>query len=299
MSDRPEARLVGLLPINLYLKRLFLLEGGVLKYQTINVDPLTASIGAVISGVDLGENLSDRVVAEIHAAWLQHLVIFFRDQQLTPEQHMALGQRFGELHIHPAAPYRNENPALMAVHTDADSHRNNGEVWHSDVSADECPPKASLLYLQTVPETGGDTIWANMYAAYEALSGPIRELLGALSARHEANYSGFYGDHKPQRENPRAEHPVIRTHPETGRKALFVNQGFTKKILGLSRDESSALLQFLFQHVKDPTFHCRFRWQENSLAIWDNRCTQHLAVWDYFPNTRSGTRVTIQGDRPF
>jgi taurine dioxygenase len=270
-----------------------------MQYQLINVEPLTASIGAVIGGINLADKLSEQVKAEIQHAWLKHLVVFFRDQELTAEQHLSLGRDFGELHIHPAAPYRHDNPALMAIHTDADSHRNNGEVWHSDVSADEQPPKASILYLQTVPATGGDTLWANMYAAYEALSSPIQEMLEPLSARHEANYSGFYGDHKPQRANPHANHPVIRTHPETGRKALFVNQGFTKAILGLSREESSALLQFLFQHVKHPAFHCRFRWTENAVAIWDNRCTQHLAVWDYFPNTRSGTRVTVQGDRPF
>ena len=146
---------------------------------------------------------------------------------------------------------------------------------------------------------GGDTLFANMYAAYDALSPPLRALLDGLTARHVADYTGQYGDHKPQREFPRASHPVVRTHPVTGRKALFVNAGFTRHIEGLSRRESAALLTMLFEHVQNPAFHCRFRWQRNSLAMWDNRCVQHLAVWDYHPATRSGLRVTIGGDKPF
>ena len=138
-----------------------------------------------------------------------------------------------------------------------------------------------------------------MYAAYDALSAPMRTLLDGLTARHESDYTGQYGDHKPQREFPRASHPVVRTHPVTGRKALFVNAGFTRYIEGISRRESVALLAMLFEHVKNPTFHCRFRWEPYSLAMWDNRCVQHMAVWDYHPETRSGFRVTVKGDRPF
>ncbi|MGB1422272.1 MAG: TauD/TfdA dioxygenase family protein [Pseudomonadales bacterium] len=270
-----------------------------MRYQHISVEPLTPTIGAVISGVNLGEKPASAVFSEIKHAWLEHLVLFFYDQSITPEQQLNLGHMLGELHIHPAAPYRDNNPALMAIHTGPDSHRNNGDTWHSDVSADEEPPKASILYLQTSPKVGGDTLWANMYAAYDALSSPIKALLAPLSAKHSANYSGYYGDHLPQRSNPSAEHPVIRTHPETGRKALFVNQGFTRGIVGLSDRESQALLQMLFDHIKHPQFHCRFHWRENTIALWDNRCTQHLAVWDYFPAVRSGTRVTVKGDRPY
>lgn len=267
-------------------------------YQHISVQPLTPTIGAVVSGIDLGAP-SAEAFAEVKRAWLEHLVLFFCDQTINPEQHLKLGQMLGELHIHPAAPYRDDNPALMAIYAGPDSHRNNGDTWHSDVSADEEPPMASILYLQTAPEVGGDTLWANMYAAYEALSSPVKALLGSLSAKHSANYTGYYGDHEPQRKNPSAEHPVIRTHPETGRKALFVNQGFTRRIIGLSDHESQSLLDMLFDHIKHPQFHCRFQWQENTVALWDNRCTQHLAVWDYFPEVRSGTRVTVKGDRPF
>ena len=268
-------------------------------YRHIDVSPLTPTIGAVVEGVDLAQPMDDAVFEEVHRAWMEHLVLFMREQDMTPEQHLAFGRRFGELHVHPAAPYAHGNPELMVIHTDADSKRNNGSGWHSDVSADEEPPLGSILHLHTVPAAGGDTLFASMYAAYEALSPPLRDLLEGLTARHESDYTGQYGDHPPQREFPRASHPVVRTHPVTGRKALFVNAGFTRAIDGLSRRESRALLDFLFEHVKNPAFACRFEWQPLSLAMWDNRCVQHVAVWDYHPETRSGLRVTIKGDRPF
>jgi taurine dioxygenase len=157
---------------------------------------------------------------------------------------------------------------------------------------------ASILYLKVTPTQGGDTLWANMYDAYEALSKPMKGFLSTLTAVHAADYSGYYGDHPSQRENPSAEHPVIRTHPVTHQKCLFVNSGFTRRIKGVTKAESDALLRLLFEHVKNPNFHCRFQWKPNTIAIWDNRCTQHMAVWDYFPETRSGVRVTVKGDRP-
>ena len=218
---------------------------------------------------------------------------------MSHEQHLLFGQQFGKLHIHPAAPFAGDNPALMKVHTDENSRRNNGEGWHSDVSADEKPPMASILHIHQVPSHGGDTLWSNMYQAYDALSKPIKNLLSELRAVHTADYAGFYGDHPAQRENPRSEHPVIRTHPETGKKSLYVNSGFTRRIKGITKPESDALLAMLFEHVKNPNFHCRFQWQANSVALWDNRCTQHMAVWDYYPETRSGIRVTIEGERPY
>ena len=267
-------------------------------YRHIDVSPLTPTIGAVVEGVDLAQPMDDAVFEEVHRAWMEHLVLFMREQDMTPEQHLAFGRRFGELHVHPAAPYAHGNPELMVIHTDADSKRNNGSGWHSDVSADEEPPLGSILHLHTVPAAGGDTLFASMYAAYEALSPPLRDLLEGLTARHESDYTGQYGDHPPQREFPSASHPVVRAHPVTGRKALFVNAGFTRAIDGLSRRESRALLDFLFEHVKNPAFACRFEWQPLSLAMWDNRCVQHVAVWDYHPETRSGLRVTIKGDRP-
>jgi taurine dioxygenase len=269
-----------------------------MSYQHIEVDPLTPTIGATVTGVDLTQPLDDAVRAEIHEAWLEHLVLFFRDQPLSHDQHLDFGRGFGDLHIHPAAPYADGNPELMMIHTDKDSHRNNGERWHSDVSADEEPPMASILHIHHVPPQGGDTCWSNMYAAYEALSPKMKELLDPLTALHASDYAGQYGEHTPQRESPRAVHPVIRTHPDTGKKALFVNEVFTKRINELSRSESQWILNFLFDHCKDVNFQVRFKWQDNSIALWDNRCTQHMAIWDYFPETRNGIRVTIQGQKP-
>ena len=270
-----------------------------MTYRHIEVEPLTPKIGATVSGVDLTQPLSDDAFEEIHQAWMEHLVLFFRDQAMSSEQHLAFGRRFGELHIHPAAPYAEGNPELMVIHTDKDSFRNNGERWHSDVSADAEPPMASILHIHHVPPSGGDTCWSNMYAAYEALSPAMQELLEPLTAQHASDYTGQYGEHKPQREFPSAVHPVVRTHPVTGKKALFVNEVFTKRIVELSRDESAAILGFLADHVKDVNFQCRFQWADHSVALWDNRCTQHMAIWDYFPESRSGIRVTIKGDKPF
>ena len=270
-----------------------------MTYQHIDVEPLTPTIGAAVLGVDLSQPLDDAVLAEIHDVWMEHLVLFFRDQPLSPDQHLDFGRRFGDLHIHPAAPYAEGNPELMIIHTDKDSVRNNGERWHSDVSADVEPPMASILHIHHVPPQGGDTCWANMYAAYDALSPKMQELLDPLTALHASDYVGQYGEHTPQRESPRAVHPVIRTHPVTRKKALFINEVFTKRINELSRSESQHVLALLYDHVKDVNFQCRFKCRDNSIALWDNRCTQHMAIWDYFPEIRNGIRVTIQGDKPF
>ncbi len=275
------------------------MPSGQVSYKQIEVEPLTPTIGAVVSGVDLTQPVDDALLSEIHTAWMEHLVLFFRAQPMSPDQHLAFGRRFGELHIHPAAPYAQDTPELMVIHTDKDSFRNNGERWHSDVSADEEPPMGSLLHIHQVPSRGGDTSWSNMYAAYEALSPTMQTLLDPLTALHASDYSGQYGDHQPQRESPQAVHPVVRTHPVTKQKALFVNEVFTRRINELSREESRAVLDFLFDHVKNINFQCRFQWEADSVALWDNRCTQHMAVWDYYPESRSGIRVTIRGDRPF
>ena len=268
-------------------------------YRLIEVETLTPTIGAVVDGVDLTQPVSDELFSEIHDAWMENLVLFFRDQEMTPDQHLAFGRLFGDLHVHPAAPYAHGRPELMVIHTDKDSQRNNGSGWHSDVSADAEPPMASILHLHQVPSAGGDTLWANMYAAYDALSPTMKEILEPLTALHAADYSGYYGDHQPQRESPRATHPVIRTHPVTKKKTIYVNRGFTRRINELSRSESRSMLDFLFEHTQHPAFQCRFQWQANSIALWDNRCTQHLAIWDYHPESRSGIRVTVKGDRPF
>jgi taurine dioxygenase len=241
-------------------------------------------------------------VDEIHRALAENIVIFFRDQHITAQQHLAFGRLFGELHIHPAAPHEPGEPALMKIHADKDSLRANGEGWHSDVSCDLEPPMGSILYIKQCPPHGGDTLFASMYAAYDALSDRMKAYLQDLNAVHdgEAVYRGLYADagvaDKPN--YPRAVHPVVRTHPVTGKKALYVNRGFTSHIVGIPRDESDAILAYLYQHAESPLFQCRFRWTERAIAFWDNRCAQHRAMWDYWPHPRSGTRVTIKGERP-
>ncbi len=270
-------------------------------YDTIAVDKLTPIIGAEIAGVDLAQP-SNRQLDEIHRALAENQVIFFRDQTLTPQQHLDFGRNFGPLHIHPAAPHAPGHPELMVIHADQDSPRANGENWHSDVSCDPLPPLGSILYLKTCPPRGGDTLFASMYAAYAALSERMQQYLDGLTAVHDGEpvYRGLYANYgvadKPS--YPRAEHPVVRTHPVTGRKALYVNRGFTRHIQGIPRDESEGILRYLYEHMENPLFQCRFRWRANSVAFWDNRCVQHHALWDYWPHTRSGFRVTVQGDKP-
>ncbi len=271
----------------------------VAPYETIAVDKLTPIIGAEIAGVDLARP-SNRQIDEIHRALAENLVIFFRDQALTPTQHLDFGRRFGALHLHPAAPHAPGHPELMIIHADKDSPRANGEGWHSDVSCDIEPPMGSILHIDTCPPHGGDTLFASMSAAYEALSDRLKVYLDGLTAIHDGEdvYRGLYKGVADKPTYPRAEHPVVRTHPVTKRKALYVNQGFTRHIIGLPRDESAAVLAYLYQHAENPLFQCRFRWRPNSIAFWDNRCAQHRAMWDYWPHTRSGHRVTVQGSRP-
>jgi taurine dioxygenase len=273
-----------------------------MAYVSIQVDKLTPHAGAEIRGVDLSQPLDERTFKEIHDALIDSGVIFFRDQHLTPQQQKAFGRLFGELHMHPAAPRElAEHPEILVIHADEKSKHVAGENWHSDVSCDLEPPMGSILYMHDLPPVGGDTLFASMYAAYEALSEPMKRFLEPLTAMHEGEhvYRGRYGVDDTGKTFPKAEHPVVRTHPVSGRKALYVNGGFTTRIVQLKRPESDALLQFLYRHVETPEFHCRFRWQVNSIAFWDNRCMQHHAMWDYYPQRRHGHRVTIRGDKPF
>ena len=263
---------------------------------------VTPSIGAEIGGVDLSRPLSDNQFERIHHALMQNLVIFFRDQELTPAQHKALGQRFGKLHIHPAPlGIVDGHPEMIIIKADENSERIAGEVWHSDVSCDKEPPMGSILHLKEAPPVGGDTLFASMYAAHDALSDSMQRFLSGLSAIHDGarNYSGRQAAPERGAEFPHAEHPVVRTHPVAGRKALFVNRMFTTRIVQLSQGESDVILQMLYRHIENPEFQCRFQWRANSIAFWDNRCVQHQAVWDYYPQRRYGHRVTIAGDKPF
>ena len=273
-----------------------------MPYVSIQVDKLTPHAGAEIRGVDLSQPLDERTFKEIHDALIDSGVIFFRDQHLTPDQQKAFGRLFGELHMHPAAPRElADHPEILVIHADEKSKHVAGENWHSDVSCDLEPPMGSILYMHELPPVGGDTLFASMYAAYEALSEPMKRFLEPLTALHEGEhvYRGRYGVDDTGKTFPKAEHPVVRTHPVSGRKALYVNGGFTTRIVQLKRPESDALLQFLYRHVETPEFHCRFRWQVNSIAFWDNRCMQHHAMWDYYPQRRHGHRVTVRGDKPF
>jgi taurine dioxygenase len=274
-----------------------------MAYETIEVRKTTPTIGAEIFGVDLSQQLSNRQFDEIHRALMENLVIFFRDQRLTVEQHKAFGARFGKLHVHPnAAKELPDHPEILVIKADENSKRVAGESWHSDVSCGEEPPMGSILYIQEIPpDGGGDTMFANMYEAYESLSEPLRTMLDGLTAIHDSWKA--HSDRKPgegsDMQFPRFEHPVVRVHPVTGRKLLFVDRGFTTKIVQLRRSESDALLSFLFQHIETPKLSCRFKWQKNSIAFWDNRAAQHQAIFDYWPHRRYGHRVTICGDKPF
>ncbi len=270
----------------------------------LSIDPVTPMIGAEIAGVSFAEPLGDNLFRSIEEALLQHQVLFFRDQEMTLDQHKDLGRRFGELHIHPSAPAPKGHPEILRVHADADTKRTAGDKWHSDVSCDPEPPSISILHLQTLPTSGGDTLFSSMYAAYDALSSGMQGYLDGLTAIHDGgpNYrdrAARLGQDVSNRQYPRSEHPVIRTHPQTGRKGIYVNSTFTTEICGVPGDEGKAILEFLTAHVAKPQFQCRFRWQPNSVAMWDNRCVQHHAMWDYFPQVRSGNRVTVCGDRPY
>ena len=269
----------------------------------IDVRPLTPVLGAEVRGVDLAD-LDDETWAEVEAAWADHLVLLFRDQDLAPAAHEALGRRIGELHVHPAAPCVEGHPSVMLIHADERSKVVAGNGWHTDVSCDERPPAATILHLPVVPDVGGDTVFISTEAAYESLSKPMQAFLADKVAVHDSAhvYAGRYGSKEADSRDgafPSAEHPVVRTHPVTGRKALYVNRAFTTRIRGLAPAESRAILDLLFDHIEHrPEHQCRLSWTPGAVALWDNRSTQHYAVWDYFPAVRSGRRVSIVGERP-
>jgi taurine dioxygenase len=270
----------------------------------ISVTPVAGALGAEVSGVDLGD-LDDATFPQVHDAFLEHQVLFFRDQDLTPDQHKDFGRRFGELQIHPFLRSRKDegHPEIVVLESDAERPYL-AAGWHTDVTFVPNPPLGSCLRCAEAPPFGGDTLWSSMYAAYDALSDRMQRLLSDLVAVHDTaktfSRGAYPAEKHPEKDQmPRTEHPVIRTHPETGRKGIFVNSAFTNRIKGMHRGESDALLGFLYQHVGTPEFTCRFRWQKNSVALWDNRCTQHRAVADNARAPRRMERVTIEGDRPY
>lgn len=270
-----------------------------MSYEHIQVRKLTPVIGAEIFGVDLRADIPEPALAEVRRALVENQVIFFRDQDITVDRHKAFARHWGELFVHPASKPVDGHRELIRIHADAHSKKVAGEEWHTDTSCEPAPPMGSVLHLITVPEVGGDTLFASMCAAYDGLSATMKETLETLTARHSggAAYRGFYDD-TAGRTYPEADHPVVCVHPESGRKLLFVNSFYTTRINELSKGESAKLLEFLFRHVETPEYQCRFRWAPHSIAFWDNRCTQHRAIWDYFPQLRSGFRIQIQGEAP-
>lgn len=272
------------------------------EYRSFSVTPIAPHIGAEIRGLDLAR-LTPEQIADVKAAWAHWLVLVFRDQSLTREQHKAFGRHFGRLHVHPMHHGRpDQDPEILVVKTTAQSPYTAGEAWHTDVSCDAIPPLGSALYITETPESGGgDTLFANMYMACEMLSPPMKAFLEGLDAVHDGAmpYIGNYGSKAPEGGYPRHEHPVITRHPVTGREVLYVNSGFTTHIAGLQRWESRAVLDMCFDLLKrEPKLHCRVRWEPNTLTLWDNRCTQHHSVWDYYPYSRYGERVSIVGEEP-
>ena len=274
------------------------------EYANIKVTPFAPNLGAEIRGVDLSGPITNEQFDDIHAAFLDYQVLMFKDQnEIPPELHIEFGKRFGPLHSHPAAPTMEGYPEVFEIHATKDSKVANGEFWHSDVSCDEEPPLGTMLQLHILPPCGGDTLFSNMYSAYDALSEPLKTLVDDLSATHASEhiYKGRYSDrgqNDTEIDCPTAVHPVVRTHPKTGKKALFVNRTFTTRINELSVAESNAVLELLFEHCEHIDHQIRFRWSLHDMVFWDNRCCMHRAIWDYWPEERKGRRVTVKGDRP-
>ena len=273
----------------------------------LKISPVAAALGAEIEGVDLREEITDELFAAIRETLVKYQVIFFRGQPIEPAHQKALADRFGPLQTHPAYATVEGYPEITILESTPDKPTKI-EKWHTDMTFRPHPPLATMLRSRIVPEPGGDTLFASMTAAYDALSQPMQNFLGDLSAVHDFSH-GFReslaepgGSERLAQalaDNPPVEHPVIRTHPESGHKLIFVNELFTTRISGLSNSESEYLLSFLFTHIKAPEFTCRFRWETDCIALWDNRSTQHKPVNDYFPAHRRMERITIDGDRPY
>ncbi|MCH2336769.1 MAG: TauD/TfdA family dioxygenase [Pseudomonadales bacterium] len=272
------------------------------SYETLEVETLTPHIGAKVRGVDLAQPLTNEQARDVHQAWIDWKVLVFPDQHLNRDQHKAFARRWGKLHVHPMQPTYGGDEEILVVKTTRDSAYTSGDGWHTDVTCDPIPPLGSMLYVTETPTSGGgDTLFADMYLAYQMLSDPMKEFLDPLIAEHDGAgpYVGSYKSTPPEGGYPKSQHPVIVTHPESGKSLLYVNRGFTTRIVGLGRSESSAVLDMLYRLIDStPRLYCRVDWEPNTLAFWDNRCTQHHAVWDYWPNSRYGERVSIIGDRP-
>jgi taurine dioxygenase len=276
------------------------------SYRSIEVRPIAGALGAEITGVDLSTDLVEDTVAEIRRAWLEHLVVFFRDQSLGSEEFLAFARRMGEPVEYPFVRGLDGFPEIIAVSKLPHETVNFGGIWHSDTVYLERPPMATILVAREVPPSGGDTMWSNMYAAYDALSPGMQRLLEGLRA---VNSSALADVSKTREDRIResgnqgereylSEHPVVRTHPETGRKALYVNVAHTLRFVDMTEDESRGLLRYLFEHSIRPEFTCRFQWRAGSVAMWDNSCTMHNPINDYHGHTRTMHRISLAGDVP-
>lgn len=279
-------------------------------YRHIAVTPYGSALGAVVEGVDLSQDLDDEVIDEIRRALLDHLVIFFRDQQLTPEQQLAFSRRFGPLSLHDQVSGMEDYPEIIEVRKEPEDERNFGGAWHADVTYFEEPPLGSVLYAREVPDVGGDTLWANQYLAYETLSAGMRAMLDRLTMIHTPAkiyglYSQDWSKDSSVKTSPNAtaeyevEHPLVRTHPETGRKMLFVSGLFSPRFKDMTEEESAPLIDFLMKQATREEFTTRWRWRAGDVAFWDNRATLHYALNDYSGQRRVMHRVAIAGDRPF
>jgi alpha-ketoglutarate-dependent taurine dioxygenase len=275
-------------------------------YERITVEPIAAACGAEIGGVDIGAGVDDETAAEIRRALLAHLVVFFRDQAFDEAQHKAFTRHFGELFVHPNYNFGNKDPELVFLLRRPGDSGAAGENWHADTTMMAAPPMGAILYGMEVPPYGADTLFANQYLAYDALSEGMKALLEKLRAVHnDSRVAGPNSKVNAQRSSKvrddadwrptEAVHPVVRTHPETGRKCLWVNGVYVHRFEGMSVEESQPLLDFLYAHCARPEFTCRFRWRPGSVAFWDNRCLQHLAVHDNFSHTRHMRRTQIRG----
>lgn len=276
---------------------------------TPTITPIKDTIGAVISGIDLNQ-LTDETLSLIKSALLKHQVIFFRNQDLQTSSQVNLAKSFGSLHIHPVFPTVPNVPEVIVLDSHETDLRDN-ELWHTDVTFSKTPPLGCVLRAVKIPPSGGDTLWASGTAAFDALPSDIQNKIKGLTALHDIRLSfpqerfgGVSEEEKARleeiyRKNPPVSHPVVRTHPDTGKPILFVSEGFTSKIEGLPEDEGKELLDFLTQHAVKEEFHLRWAWQEGDAAIWDNRCTQHKALFDYGDAHRIMHRATVNGDEPY
>lgn len=275
----------------------------------VTIAPLSASIGAEIAGLNLEDRLSLEAAEFLHDAWLHFKVVFFRDQNLSHAAHVRLGRLFGELEGHPVIPSAPDHPEVLIIRgtegltitPETYEGFKAYNKWHTDVTFRQRPSIGSVLIARELPPVGGDTIWADAAAAYEGLPAAVKDRIATLDAEHDIlrSFGPRVSDAKRAeiaRDFPPVVHPVVRTHPETGAKVLYVNYTFTTRILGVSDEESESLLRLLFDRIKVPEYQVRFRWTPNAIAIWDNRSTQHYAVGDYWPAPRQVERVTIAGD---